>query len=138
MNDNDINRLIQAALNDESALPEGLSERLEQRIDQLAANDAKRIVYPTQKKRSLYWLSGIAASLLIGLVFFFQVEQVRHTPLADTYNDPAEAAMIAEEALIFLSTQLNKGMNQVAEAGKEVDRVNTIINKQFNSLDTEE
>lgn len=137
MNDKDINRLIQEALSDERELPEGLSHRLEQRIDQLAADEERRIISPPKKKRSLYWLGGIAASLLLGVAFFFQVENMRLTPMADTYNDPNEAAIAAQKALVLLSTQFNKGLDQVAEAGKEVDRVNTIIDKQFESLNVE-
>lgn len=134
MNDKDINKLIQEALNSERELPEGLSDRLEKHIDQLAAGEKKRRL-PLFKSRSLYWFSGIAASLLLGVAIFFQVEsKPPHPIMADTFSNPQEAAIAAQDALAFLSTQLNKGLTQASEAGKEMNRVNTIVNKQFESL----
>jgi hypothetical protein len=132
MNDKEIDRLIREALGHEHELPEGLSCRLEQRIDQLAADGKKRISPPW--KRSLYWFGGIAASFLVGVAIFFQVEKQVPPTRTDTFSDPQEAALVAQHALALLSTRLNKGLDQVTEAGKEVNRVNTIVNKQFDVL----
>jgi hypothetical protein len=133
MNDKEIDRLISEALSNEYELPEGLSDRLEQHIDQLAADGKKKTV--PARKRSLYWLSGIAASFLLGVAIFFGIESERvSSTMADTFSDPQEAVFVAQHALALLSTQLNKGLEQVAEAGEEVNRVNTIVNKQFEIL----
>jgi hypothetical protein len=133
MNDKEIDRLIREALSHERELPKGLSDRLEQYIDQLATDGKKRI--PPERKRSLYRFGGIAAAFLSGIAIFFLIEnkQVRPT-MADTFSDPQEAALVAQHALALLSTQFNKGLDQVAESGKEVNRVNTIIHKQFEVL----
>lgn len=137
MNDKHIDELIDRALRDEGQLPEGLSDRLEQYIDQLATGEqqkqARRI-----KMRVIYWMSGVAAALLLGIAVFFQTEQINMRPTtADTFSNPEEAAQAAQEALAFLSSQFNKGLDQVSEAQGEVDKVNEIVNKQFKELDTQ-
>ncbi len=137
MNDKHIDELIDRALREEQELPEGLSERLELYIDRLAAEDhekqAKRV-----KIRALYWLTGVAAALLLGIALFFQTENMNMRPTtADTFNNPEEAAIAAQEALAFLSSQLNKGLDQVSEAKSEVEKVNEIVNKQLKDLDTQ-
>jgi len=134
MNDKEINKLIEEALRDDRELPQGLSNRLEHHIDQLAADEKVKGNFPT-RKRSIYWFTGIAASLLLGVAIFFQVERSPITnTMADTFNDPKEAALVAQDALALLSTQFNKGLDQASEASKEVDRINTIVNKQFEAL----
>ena len=138
MNDKEINKLIQDALRDERELPEGLSDRLERHIDQLAAEEKESRKPSPAKKRSLYWISGIAASFLLAMAIFFQIEKPVYPTMADTFNDPQEAAIAAQNALAFLSTQFNKGLEQVSEAGKEVDKVNEIVNKQFETLNVQQ
>ncbi|MDR2969888.1 MAG: hypothetical protein LBV32_09860 [Tannerellaceae bacterium] len=137
MNDKHIDELIDRALRQERELPEGLSERLEQYIDRLAGEDQKK--QPKRiRMRTLYQLSGIAAAILLSVALFFQSEKMNMRPTtADTFNDPEEAAFVAQEALAFLSTQFNRGIDQVYEAKDEVEKVNGIVNKQFKDLDTE-
>jgi len=132
MNDKDFDKLIQKSLRSEQELPEGLSERLERHIDQLATDEKKRKISIT-KRRSIYWFGSIAASLIVGVAIFFQVES-RYTEPQDTFSDPREAAIAAQNALAMLSTKLNKGLDQVSIAGEEVHKVNTIIDKQFEAL----
>lgn len=139
MNDKEMNRLIQEALRNERELPEGLSDRLEQYIDQLAADEKKISVSPARRRSIYYWVGGIAASFILAVAIFFQVESQPVTPtMADTFTDPTEAAIAAQDALAFLSTQLNKGLDQVNEAGKEVNRINTIVNKQMDALNIQQ
>lgn len=133
MNDKEIDDLINKAMQSEQELPEGLSDRLEQHIDKLAAVETRQ-----QKKvalrRSFYWISSVAAALLIAVALFFQAEKENpdHTSVtADTFNDPEQAAAVAYQALAFMSTQLNKGLEPIATAEKEIDKINEIL-KQFN------
>ena len=138
MNDKHIDELIDQALREEQKLPQGLSERLELYIDQLAIEDQQKQLKRV-KMRALYWLTGVAAALLLGIALFFQTENANMRPTtADTFNNPEEAAIAAQEALAFLSTQLNKGLDQVSEAKSEVEKVNEIVNKQIKELDTQE
>lgn len=136
MNDKHIEELIDQALRQEQDLPEGLSERLEGYLDGLAIEEHEKQAGRV-RMRALYWLTGVAAALLLGIALFFQTENVNRPPTtADTFNTPEEAAVAAQEALAFLSTQFNKGLDQVSEAKSEVDKVNEIVNKQMKELDT--
>ncbi|WP_291528941.1 hypothetical protein [Bacteroides sp. UBA939] len=132
MNDKDLDKLIQEALRSDQELPEGLSGRLACSIEQWATDEKKHIV-SHRKKRSLYWIGSVAASLIVGVAIFFQVEN-RYVGSKDTFSDPREAAVAAQNALALLSTQLNKGLNQVSIAGEEVNKANVIADKQFKAL----
>ncbi|MDR1919557.1 MAG: hypothetical protein LBQ65_07930 [Tannerellaceae bacterium] len=121
MNDNDLDHLIDEALN--IPLPPGLGERLEKRIDQYAAQEKRR------RLRRLYWPVSAAAIALLCIGIFLQTGEQGHP--ADTYSDPAEAAMAAEKALVFMSAQLNKGLAQVTTAGQEFEKVNKVIDKHL-------
>ena len=61
MDDKKIDELINKALQEDLALPEGLSERLERQIDFLAQEEISPRV---SRRRSFYWISGIAAAIL--------------------------------------------------------------------------
>ena len=132
MNDKNIDELINKALQEEQALPEGLSRRLEQQIDAWAVAEEKKTRSLT-RRRSLYWLSGVAAVALL-CIGIFQYDAPSHTPdrLADTYPNPKDAAVAAEKALLLMSQNLNKGLSQVNNAGQEIDKVNNILNKHLN------
>lgn len=68
MNDKNIDELINKALQEEQALPEGLSRRLEEQINAWAATEEKKTRSLT-RRRTLYWLSGVAASILLCIGF---------------------------------------------------------------------
>lgn len=132
MNDKKIDELIDRVLQEEQLLPEGLSRRLEQQIDAWAVVEKKRSLRPIHK-RMLYGLCGVAASILLCLALF-QYGVPSHTPecFCDTYTNPQDAAVAAEKALLLLSQNLNKGLQQVDNAGQEIDKINTILNKHLN------
>lgn len=128
MNDKQIDELINKVLREDQTLPEGLSERLEQQIDAWAAAEKKETIRSSFRRRSLYWLSGaVAVALLCVGIFQFVAPEKEHQ-LADTYTNPQEAAIAAQEALAFLSINLNKGIEQVNEAQQEMNKVNEILN----------
>lgn len=137
MNDKDIDSIVREALRGEQELPQGLTERLERRIDRLADEEGRKKISPI-RKRSLYRLSGIAAALLLGVAIFFQTGQSRTThERKDTFDDPYEAAIVAHEALALLSAELNKGLEPVSDARKEMSKVSTLINEQFDATNTQ-
>jgi len=77
-------------------------------------------------------ISGIAAAIL-GALFLIFTETNRPAPtMADTFTDPEEAAVVAQNALAFMSRNLNKGLGQVNEAGQEITKINKIVNKHLN------
>ena len=119
MNDKKIDELINKALQEEQALPEGLSRRLEEQIDAWAATEEKKTRSLT-RRQTLYWLSGIASSILLCIgLFQYEASYQAHDRLSDTYTNPKDAAVAAEKALLLLSQNLNKGISQVDNAGQE-------------------
>lgn len=128
MNDKQIDELINKVLREDQTLPEGLSERLKQQIDAWAAAEKKETIRSSFRRRSLYWLSGAAAVALLCVGIFQFVAPEKEHQLADTYTNPQEAAIAAQEALAFLSVNLNKGIEQVNEAQQEMNKVNEILN----------
>lgn len=128
MNDKQIDELINKVLREDQTLPEGLSERLEQQIDAWAATEKKETIRSSFRRRPLYWLSGAAAVALLCVGIFQFVAPEKEHQLADTYTNPQEAAIAAQEALAFLSINLNKGIEQVNEAQQEMNKVNEILN----------
>lgn len=131
-NDKNIDELINKALQEELALPEGFSRKLEEQIDAWAATEEKK-ARSSVHRRTLYWLCGVAASVLL-CIGFFQYDVPSYAPdrLHDTYTDPEDAAAAAEKALLLLSHNLNKGISQVNDAGQKIDKVNNILNKHLN------
>lgn len=119
-------------LRDSSAipLPGGLAARLEKRLDGHIARDKRRFL----RRSNFYKLTGVAAALLFCLSISFYQE---HSPaceantMVDTFEDPHEAAKVAGQALTLLSLNLNKGMEQVREAERELQQVNEILNDQL-------
>lgn len=131
-NNRNIDELIDKALQEEQALPEGLSRRLEQQIDAWAAAEENK-TRTLPRRRSLYWLSGAAAVALLCIgIFQYDASSHSHNRLADTYTNPQDAAVAAEKALLLLSQNLNKGISQVDNAQQEIDKVNNILNKHLN------
>ena len=95
--------------------------------------DDKKIDELINKARTLYWLSGVAASILLCISFLqYKSSYHAHDRLSDTYTNPKDAAAAAEKALLLLSQNLNKGISQVDNAGQEIDKVNNILNKHLN------
>lgn len=131
MNEKQLDEWIKKALEQEMTLPEGLSDRLEQRIDSWASEQpAKRTA---SLRRRLFGLSSAAAILLLAIgISLFTGVLPRKTVLADTYTDPKEAARVAQETLLFMSENLNKGIEQAKEAENEINNINEILNKHLN------
>ncbi|WP_304247500.1 hypothetical protein [Parabacteroides gordonii] len=137
MNDKQIDELINKVLREDQTLPEGLSERLEQQIDAWAAAEKKEMIRSSFRRRSLYWLSGAAAVALLCVGIFQFAAPEKEYQLADTYTNPQEAAIAAQEALAFLSVNLNKGIEQVNEAQQEMNKVNEILNTHLKDKQNE-
>ena len=130
MNEQEIDQLIKQALQTEAKLPKGLQERLEKQIDSLAEAEHPHI--RLTPARSFRWIvSGIAAAL-IGALFWVQLERQATPPTpADTFSDPKEAALVAEKALVMLSLNLNKGLEQAQASTEEMRQINQNINKHL-------
>ena len=134
MNDKQPRCRSNKVLREDQTLPEGLSERLEQQIDSWAAAEKKETVRSSFHRRSLYWLSGAVAAILLLCVGIFGLTDLNtgKQQLADTYTNPQEAAIAAQKALAFMSSNLNKGIDQINDAQQEINKVNRILNKHLN------
>lgn len=129
MDDRKWDELIDKALREDLALPEGLSERLERRIDTLAQEE-KRRGYPWRR----YWRYGIcAAAACLAAACLILFGNVGSSSPKDTFSDPEEAALVAQEALGFLSKNLNKGFAQAEAAHAKIARINRIVDKHLNN-----
>ena len=83
MDDKKIDELINKALQEEQALPEGLSRRLEKQIDTWASTEEKKTRSLT-RRRTLYWLSGVAATILLCISFLqYKSSYQAHDRLSD-------------------------------------------------------
>lgn len=109
-------------------LPDGLEARLEKSLDAHISRSKK-----ISLNSMAYKITGIAAAILlcIGILFYQNPFESTSNTTADTFKDPQEAALVASQALAFLSSNLNKGMEQVSEAQKDFQEVNTILNNQL-------
>ena len=130
MNEQQIDALIKQALQTEAQLPEGLEKRLSAHIDALAAAEQPRL-HPHRLRPWWIGISGIAAAFA-GALLWIALERPSEPPvMADTFSDPKEAALVAEKALVLLSQNLNKGLEQAQASTEEMRQINQIINKHI-------
>ena len=109
-------------------LPKGLSEKLESVIDNHIAKTANRKSKTRIRKLYISILSVAAVALLcIGL--FFAIDRPSDKDfIADTYTNPEEAAIAAEQALLFVSAKLNQGLSPLEKVRESVNKTNEILN----------
>jgi len=113
--------------NTQIKVPEGVSERLEKSIMQMEVSQ-KTI---PRRQTWYYWASSAAAVALLCIGLYFTAREPSPPKMADTFNNPEEAALVAEQTLAYMSVQLNRGLDKVADAGQEFDKMNQIINKHL-------
>lgn len=108
-------------------VPADVSERLEASILQI---DASQKSHP--RRRTLYYWAGSAAAIvLLCTGLFFATQKPAPPKMADTFSNPKDAALVAEQTLAFMSAYLNRGINKVAGAEQEFEKVNQLLNKHF-------
>jgi len=137
-----MDRDILIALNDSSeiTLPEGISERLENAIDNhitetlITENELlhKKIPLYSKTRRFLIAVVSSAAAILLCIGIFFVSENIQSTDMiVDTYTDPEEAAIAAEQALMLVSTKLNQGLSPLEMVKDNIDKTNELLNDNF-------
>jgi hypothetical protein len=139
-------------------LPEGLAERLEHALDehqgtkspsrhaelvsaspvlyqgiaeQVRNDDSvKRIVFITPHNRKIYLsLASAAAVALLCIGLFFATGRQHKTDyITDTFTNPQEAAVAAEQALLFVASKLNKGLAPYEKFRENLNNTNKILN----------
>lgn len=71
----------------------------------------------------IYWVSGVAASVLILVAVFVRFDPLTR-PVKDTYQDPQVAYHEATKILLFVAGKFNKGASRL----EPVSRIETGIN----------
>jgi hypothetical protein len=102
-----------------------LTEKLAKLLDK--QDKKSRFLIPA---RSLRWISGVAASIIILLslwIGFGRDSFHKHTKFADTYNDPKIAYQETMKALLLVSEKLNAGTQELQQLKK--------YNQSLNKLD---
>ena len=129
----DTDRTLFLALYDAAdiPIPQGLSARLEDTIHSFeATNPLETRTFGTTRRLYLR-IASVAASLLLCIGLYVSYTQSVRT-MPDTYNNPEEAAVMAEETLAYVSEQLNKGLKPIATANENIDKAQQTIDKFFN------
>lgn len=118
-------------------VPEGMEQRLNEKIDEWGkaekqANKARRQARIVRMR----WIGSIAASLLILFSVGTYIYNQESTPatLQDTCATPEEAYVQAQKALVLLSSNLNKGVEQMESVQETTEKVNKKINKELNRI----
>lgn len=112
------------------ALPEGLSDRLEQALDRHIETSHRSRKQPSKIRRLYVAIGSVAAAALLCVALFFIGEHRQSVPVtADTFTDPHEAELVATEALALVSMHLNKGMSPFEKARKNMDKTNEVLEK---------
>jgi len=109
-------------------VPEDVSKRLEETIMQMDVPPKSLSL----RKKLYYWISSSAAIILLCIGLFFAIHKPSPPKMVDTFSNPEKAALVAQQTLAYMSTQLNKGLNKVSDAGQEFEKVNQILNKHLN------
>ena len=110
-------------------IPADVSQRLEESITKMAISSKKSL---HSKRNWLYWISSAAAVVILCIGLFLTFPKPAPSKMADTFSDPEEAALVAEQTLAYISVQLNKGLNIISDTGQEFDKVNQLLDKHLN------
>lgn len=123
---------------------EDLENKLNILIDNLEKSESSNNLHITykqkKKKKVIYWISGVAASIAILLsigILYNDVHYGSNSPqlvLRDTYTDPNQAYAETEKALLLISSKLNKGLSGIETFEEGLEKSNAIIDKNFKQI----
>jgi hypothetical protein len=111
-------------------LPKDLSVRLETAIDNHITEKTVKKSHSKTRKLYLAILSAAAVILLcIGLFFIPDIPDIpdrssKQDFIADTFTNPEEAAIAAEQALRFVSQKLNQGLSPLEKVKESIEIIN--------------
>jgi hypothetical protein len=120
---------------EEVEIPVNLEARLENLIDDLAKAEN---LSKQKTKQVRLWVGSIAAGialiLSVGLYYLnpgTETDALVTATQPNEITDPEAACIEAQKALILVSRNFNKGLNQLAMVSEELDKSNQILNKTF-------
>jgi hypothetical protein len=121
-------QLFQYLSNTRIEVSEEISSQLEKTISQMEPSNQQPL-----RKKWYYQLSAAAAIALLCIgLYFFTIHESSQPQLVDTFSNPEEAAIVAEQTLAYISEKMNKGMEKMNDAEQEFDKLIQIINKYLN------
>ncbi len=109
--------------------------RSKKNISMVASIPTPSVTMPRtgRKVTNLRWLINVAAALLVFFAVFFgnryQQERKQHAYVfVDTYEDPQAAYQEVKEALLFVSSKMNKGVSTAHASLSKFEPLDDIIN----------
>jgi len=116
----------------EIEVPPHLEQKLSILIDSWEKKEKR--VKPHQEKRIInwHWVSGVAAGLflILSIGLYTHIEW-QEPVLTDTYSNPEDAYKEAQNALLLVSNNLNKGVSKLENAQKDMRKVNKILDERI-------
>jgi len=121
-------------------VPQALEARLSTLIDKLAQEEDKATVIQLKQQRKrkisqIMWVGGVAACLValvsIGIHFNKVNDDKKQIVQVDNAEDEKKMKE-AEEALMLLSSNFNKGIDKLSLASSNLNKTNEILNKTLN------
>ena len=90
-------------------------------------------IEPVARIHNLRWLINVAATVLVFIGLFFanryQDQRAKETYVfVDTYDDPKVAYQEVKEALMFVSTKMNKGLSKADQSLAKMEPLDNILN----------
>lgn len=115
-------------------VPAGLEDKLSRMIDE-KVEEEQRFFHRNRFKRNWRWIGGIAATILLLLGIGYGAtgigEDMRPPTPQDTFSDPEAAYKVLQATLMEVSTNLNKGIEQVEETRFDLTKVNQEIKQEI-------
>jgi hypothetical protein len=116
--------------------PADLSAEINEMMDRL---ENKPNTGSKQFSKYLYWISGVAASLLLIISSYFFLKS---PALEDTYDNPELAYQETKKVLLYVSSKLNKGtlpveknFSKMTSGTEEITKISK-LNKGLNEVQT--
>ncbi|MDR1882711.1 MAG: hypothetical protein LBR26_08005 [Prevotella sp.] len=120
-------------------VPPALESKLKNLIDELALNEEQTAIKPRRNKRHLLKRAGSVAAciaVLISVTVYFnnkpeinQSPPVQEQAVGNLSDADKKALREAQDALILLSSNFNKGVGQLTVVSSNIDKTNEILNK---------
>ncbi|MDR2119888.1 MAG: hypothetical protein LBP64_03295 [Tannerella sp.] len=110
--------------------PLGVSVRLQATLRRLDESERR-----TPRTHAMWWyrVAAVSAIAILCTGLFFATRTHSPHTVADTCDRPEDAALVAEQTLLYVSAKLNRGIEQTRMAEEELIKMNDVLEKTFNT-----
>ena len=128
-----LEELEAAAMEENVEVPQGLAERIRERI--LAAELAKELPVrkPKVQRKRILQFSGIAAAAVVVFALVLLKPGIQKDTLQDTFDDPYLAYAQVEKAFAEISSKMTLGVEMVAQVKPLAEKPMQILNNVVDS-----